>query len=455
MAPPAPAVPQGTRDVSAPQLRRRQFLFDLLRSSFERYGFEPLETPAMERLETLTGRYGEEGDRLIFKILDTGDAWAEVSEEVRCRLALNAPVPPAELAAQLCGKALRYDLTVPFARYVAMNRAQLTFPFRRFQMQPVWRADRPQRGRLREFYQCDVDIIGSASPLLEAELLQLIDGVFTALGLKVRVRLNDRRILEGVAELCGAAELAAPLAGALDKLDKIGREGVERELQERGFTAQMLARLQPAFLPPGAELDAWLARSVVARAGLAQLASILDAAGPMRTVRLDRDPTLARGLSYYTGAIFEVTALEGTLRSSIAGGGRYADLTGGFGLPGMSGVGVSFGVERIMLVLEETQRFPVDLGGSTRVLFANLGEREAQRSLQCARAVREAGRSAQLYPDAARLARQIGYAEANGIPYLAIIGSEELARDAVTLKDLRTRTQRSLPQAELISLTFT
>ena len=453
-----PSIPKGTRDFSPAEMRRRQYILDTIRGVFERYGYLPIETPAMEKLETLTGKYGEEGDRLIFKVLNSGDAWDKVAPEVKQALAAGEEVHPGKLGAELCEKALRYDLTVPFARFVVQHQHALTFPFKRYQMQPVWRADRPQKGRYREFLQCDADVIGSTSLLNEVELVQLFDDVFTALGLAVVVKLNDRKLLTGIAEVSGQPEKVVDIVTALDKLDKVGREAVEQEMRDKGVSEAAVTGIAPLFELHGnwdaqrTRLTEWLGGSEVAQQGLADMDFIFQQAGQLKSAQLEFDPTLARGLDYYTGAIFEVKAAEGTLQSSICGGGRYDDLTGIFGLQGMSGVGISFGADRIYDVLLETGKFPEDVATGTRLLFVNFGDREAAHALPLLRQVREAGIAAELYPDAAKLKKQFAYADAKGIPYVATMGSEEIAQGIVSVKDLRSGEQRAVRTDELISL---
>ena len=453
-----PSIPKGTRDFSPVEMRRRQYILDTIRGVFERYGYLPIETPAMEKLETLTGKYGEEGDRLIFKVLNSGDAWDKVAPEVKQALAAGEEVHPGKLGAELCEKALRYDLTVPFARFVVQHQHELTFPFKRYQMQPVWRADRPQKGRYREFLQCDADVIGSTSLLNEVELVQLFDDVFTALGLSVVVKLNDRKLLTGIAEVSGQPEKVVDIVTALDKLDKVGREAVEQEMRDKGVSEAAVIGIAPLFELHGnwdaqrTRLTEWLGGSEVAQQGLADMDFIFQQAGQLKSAQLEFDPTLARGLDYYTGAIFEVKAAEGTLQSSICGGGRYDDLTGIFGLQGMSGVGISFGADRIYDVLLETGKFPEDVATGTRLLFVNFGDREAAHALPLLRQVREAGIAAELYPDAAKLKKQFAYADAKGIPFVATMGSEEIAQGIVSVKDLRSGEQRAVRTDELISL---
>jgi histidyl-tRNA synthetase len=420
-----PSIPKGTRDFGPQEMLRRKYIFNTIEKVFQKYGFLPLETPAMEHLETLTGKYGEEGDRLIFKVLKRG---AELDRALEDR------------SKGFADEALRYDLTVPFARYVVQHQNELVFPFKRYQIQPVWRADRPQKGRYREFYQCDADVIGSTSLLSEVELVQLFDDVFTTLGLKVVVKINDRKVLSGIAEVCGQPEKVVDIVTAIDKLDKIGREKVEEEMREKGVSEAAIKGIAPLFDLKGswdeqrAGLEQWLASSDVAQQGLKDLSFTFAAVGQLKSAVLEFDPTLARGLDYYTGAIFEVKAAEGTLQSSICGGGRYDDLTGVFGLKGMSGVGISFGADRIYDVLLETNKFPAELGGSTQLLFANFGELEAMHCLKLLRQVREAGIAAEIYPDTTKLPKQFTYAEKKGIPFVAIVGESEMQQGLVTLK---------------------
>lgn len=459
-----PSIPKGTRDFSPQEMLRRQYIFDTIRGVFQRYGYMPLETPAMENLETLTGKYGEEGDRLIFKILNSGDAWKSVAPNVKEMIQAGEEVPPGRLASELAEKALRYDLTVPFARYVVQHQHEITFPFKRFQIQPVWRADRPQKGRYREFYQCDADVIGSTSLLNEVELSLMILDVFKALGLSVRVHLNNRKILQGLGILWGVSDRLVEAVTILDKYDKVGL-GVMEDYEKAGFSTSSMERIR-AFLSglvkgtSGQENihklwnDFGAADITVGQEGLKEIDSIQQ--GVVKALGSDWsnvtvDLSLARGLDYYTGAIFEVKAAEGSLQSSICGGGRYDDLTGIFGLKNVSGVGISFGADRIYDVLLETKKFPESLGSSTRVLFANFGEQEAMHCLKLLRKVREAGIAAELYPDAVKMAKQFKYADDKGIAYVAIIGENELKEGTVTIKELSTGTQRSVGEEELVS----
>ncbi len=453
-----PSIPKGTRDFSPVEMLRRKYIFNTIERAFRKYGFLPLETPAMENLSTLTGKYGEEGDRLIFKVLNSGDAWKGVSEEVRKRLAEGEEVSGGRLAAELSDKALRYDLTVPFARYVVQHRNELAFPFKRYQIQPVWRADRPQKGRYREFYQCDADMIGSKSLLNEVELVELTAEVFNALGLQVVIKVNDRKVLSAIAEISGQPEKVVDMVTAIDKLDKIGLEKVQEEMRAKGISETALATIAPLFRLHGTwpaqkqQLQDWLGSVPLAQEGIRDLSTVFDTAGQLGSATLEFDPTLARGLDYYTGAIFEVKANEGSLQSSIAGGGRYDDLTGIFGLKDMSGVGISFGADRIYDVLLELGKFPAELGSSTRVLFANFGEAEALHCLKLLRTVREAGIAAELYPDAVKMAKQFKYADDKGIPFVAIIGENEMKQGIVTVKEMKSGEQRAVKEGDLLTL---
>ena len=440
-----PSIPKGTRDFGPAQMQKRQYVLDIVRRNFELFGYEPIETPAMENITTLTGKYGEEGDQLIFKILNSRIHESKNKDVLKKEFDLS--LESSRNSEELTEKALRYDLTVPFARYVVMNQHALAFPFKRYQIQPVWRADRPQKGRYREFYQCDADVIGSNSLLNEVELVQLVDEVFRALGLQVAIKLNNRKLLAGCAELIGFPESALDIAIALDKLEKIGMAEVLAEMKQRGvegpkveWLINELHRLNTSTVgwrEVLAELKVVLLPSAVGTKGCEELETILTAVAH-EGVGVDNhiaiDPTLARGLDYYTGAIIEVKAMDGTLQSSICGGGRYDDLTGVFGLKGMSGVGISFGADRIYDVLLETGKFPAELGGSTQLLFANFGEQEALHCLKLLRQVRAAGIAAELYPDQAKLPKQFTYAEKKGIPFVAIVGESEMQQGVVTLK---------------------
>jgi len=443
-----PSLPQGTRDFDPATVRRRRHIFDTIRDVFELYGYQPLETPAMEQLDTLMGKYGEEGDRLIFKILNNGlgdpkniDRSREAFENV-----LNG-----RNDANLTERALRYDLTIPFARFVAMNHAQLTFPFKRYQMQPVWRADRPQKGRYREFYQCDADVVGSTSLLNEVELASIYHTAFKKLGIDVEIHINNRKILAALAQLSGGADKMTDITIAIDKLDKIGLEKVKAELSERGLDATQIATIEKylAITGPNAEKIAALRTLFSGNdgglQGIAGLETIMKCSGAPPLIL---DPTLARGLNYYTGAIFEVTA-KGIKMGSIGGGGRYDDLTGAFGVPGIPGVGISFGVDRIYDVMEELNLFPADIHTGSRVLFFHLGESESRAAFGLLQQLRANKIPAELYHEQAKFDRQFKYAEKKGIPYVVILGSEELTTRTVKLKDLRTGSQTTLTFEQL------
>ena len=440
-----PSIPKGTRDFSPIEMMRRQYIFDTIKSVFRLYGFAPLETPSMENLSTLLGKYGEEGDKLLFKILNSGDYAANLSdEEVRN-------------ASKICEKGLRYDLTVPFARYVVQHQNELQFPFKRYQVQPVWRADRPQKGRYREFYQCDVDVIGTRSLLCEVELVEIVERVFKALGIRVALKMNNRKILFGIAEVIGHADKMIDITVAIDKLDKIGLENVKAELVERGLDAVAISRLQPILELEGSNAEKMntlrelLATSETGMKGIEEMAEVfghIEALGVELPVELDL--SLARGLNYYTGAIFEVKALDYAI-GSISGGGRYDDLTGIFGMPNMSGVGISFGADRIYDVMLGCDLFPEELNCSTRVIFLNFGGAEQAASLSLLRQLRSAGVPAEIYPDAAKMKKQMEYANRRGIPFVVIIGSEELAAEEAAVKNMLTGEQQKVAFAELVA----
>jgi histidyl-tRNA synthetase len=436
-----PSIPKGTRDFSPDEMARRNYIFDTIRAVFKLHGYAPIETPALENLSTLLGKYGEEGDKLLFKILNSGDAFAGiVAPELENSNAL---------AAKVCEKGLRYDLTVPFARYVVQHQNDITFPFKRYQIQPVWRADRPQKGRYREFYQCDADVIGSPSLLNEVELVQMIDEVFTRFGIGVTIKINNRKVLGGIAEIMGAADKLTDITVAIDKIDKIGRDAVIDELRAKNITEAAIQKLLPVLLLSGntAEkldaLTAILSASATGMQGIAELRaifSILQSFPLMQTVEIDL--SLARGLNYYTGAIFEVKANDVVI-GSIVGGGRYDDLTGIFGLKGLSGVGISFGADRIFDVLTALNKFPEAATETTKILFLNLGEQESLRALACLKEVRAAGITAEMYPDQAKLKKQMEFANKRNIPYVAIIGAEEMQKNAVSLKNMQSGEQQN------------
>ena len=460
-----PTIPKGTRDFSPAEMAKRNYIFDTIRSVFYTFGFQPIETPAMENLSTLMGKYGEEGDKLLFKVLNSGNFLEKIDASQTLTPNLS-PLTLNHLAAQLCEKGLRYDLTVPFARYVVMHRDEITLPFKRFQMQPVWRADRPQRGRYREFYQCDADIVGTDSLLCEVDLVQMIDTVFRALGIRVAIHINNRKILSGIAEVIGQADKLIDITVAIDKLDKIGLENVNAELAEKGLPADAIAKLRPIILLSGtddeklATLRTLLAASETGMKGIEETEFILRTArqtlaltpnpSPL-TQELVLDLTLARGLNYYTGAIFEVKALDAEM-GSISGGGRYDNLTGIFGLPGVSGVGISFGADRIYDVLTQLDLFPAAATRGTRVLFVNFGDAEAAYCLPLLSRLRAAGHAAELYPDAAKMKKQMAYANALGIPYVVIVGQDEMSTGRLSVKDMQTGQQSSLTIDELIAM---
>ena len=442
-----PSLPDGTRDFGPEQARKRAWIFDTIRSVFVKFGFQPLETPAMENLSTLTGKYGDEGDQLLFKILNNGDFLKDADPELLT--AKNS----ARLLPQISKRGLRYDLTVPFARFVVMNRHALTFPFKRYQIQPVWRADRPQKGRYREFFQCDADVIGSDSLLYEAELTQIYDEAFAKLGIPVTIKINNRKILYGMAEAAGIARQFMQMTVAIDKLDKIGMNGVREELSSRGISAAAIATIEEILSAPGPEtLRSVFAGSETGRKGLDELEAVFQdlAKTPLQNA-IKFDVTLARGLTYYTGCIFEVAA-NGVQMGSIGGGGRYADLTGVFGLPGLSGVGISFGADRIYDVLETLDRFPTDLTETVQVLFAAFDEPTHLYAFECASLVRAAGIAAELYPEAGKLKKQFEYAAKRNIPYVAIAGEAEMQSGTLAVKNQQTGAQENMTVADLIAL---
>ncbi len=436
-----PSIPKGTRDFSPVETARRNYIFDTIREVFRLYGFMPIETPAMENLSTLMGKYGEEGDKLLFKILNSGDYLAKADR------ALIEAGDTGRLAAQLCEKGLRYDLTVPFARYVVQHRNDLQFPFKRFQIQPVWRADRPQKGRYREFYQCDADVVGSDSLLNEIELLQLIDEVFSRLDIRIAIKVNNRKVLAGIAEIIGHPDKIIDITVAIDKLDKIGIENVNAEFAERGLTADAIERLQPILAISGSTddrlsaLSTLLVDSEVGMKGVEELYTVLHGTRALGLrADLDLDVSLARGLNYYTGTIIEVKALDVVI-GSITGGGRYDNLTGVFGMPGISGVGISFGADRIYDVLTALDLFPEETAKATTVMFANLGHDEAVVAMRSLKEMRAAGIAAEIYPDEAKMKKQMSWADSRSIPYVAIIGESELAEGKLTLKNMATGEQ--------------
>ncbi|MBR4951616.1 MAG: histidine--tRNA ligase [Alistipes sp.] len=440
-----PSIPKGTRDFSPEEMMRRTYIFDTIKSVFRLFGYAPLETPSMENLSTLLGKYGDEGDKLLFKILNSGDYGAKLSEE------------ELRQASKISEKGLRYDLTVPFARYVVQHQNEIVFPFKRYQIQPVWRADRPQKGRYREFYQCDVDVIGSTSLLSEVELVDIVSRVFSKLGISVTLKMNNRKILFGIAESIGHADKMIDITVAIDKLDKIGLDNVKAELRERGIDNEAIAKLQPILELSGTnaekleKLASVIGASETGVKGIEEMRTIfsnIEALGINLTPELDL--SLARGLNYYTGAIFEVKANDFQI-GSISGGGRYDDLTGIFGMPGMSGVGISFGADRIYDVMLGLNLFPEELACSTKVFFVNLGENEQLASMRLISELRNKGISAEIYPESAKMKKQMEYANRRGIPYVVIIGSNELERKVATLKDMRSGEQRELSFEELVA----
>ena len=445
-----PSIPKGTRDFSPLEMAKRNYIFDTIRQVYQLYGFQQIETPAMETLQTLMGKYGEEGDKLLFKVLNSGDCLAKVTDdELRERNALH-------LAAKMCEKGLRYDLTVPFARYVVMHRDELQLPFKRYQMQPVWRADRPQKGRYREFWQFDGDIVGSDSLINEVELMQIVDTVFSRFGVRVQIKINNRKILTGIAEVIGAADKIVDITVAIDKLDKIGLDNVNQELREDGLSEDQIAKLQPIISLEGSndeKLDTIaqvLADSETGLKGVEESRYILDTlknAGLKNEIQLDL--TLARGLNYYTGAIFEVKALDVQI-GSITGGGRYDNLTGIFGMPGISGVGISFGVDRIFDVLNALEAYPKNAVVGTQLLFINFGEQETAYCLPAVAKAREAGIRTEIYPDSAKMKKQMSYANAKQIPFVALAGENEMAEGKLTLKNMMTGEQQLVAIEELI-----
>lgn len=446
-----PSIPKGTRDFSPAEMAKRNYIFDTIREVFKLYGFRQIETPAMETLSTLMGKYGEEGDKLLFKILNSGDFLSKTDRN------LVDAGDYVRLTSQISEKGLRYDLTVPFARYVVQHRNELQFPFKRFQIQPVWRADRPQKGRYREFYQCDADVVGSDSLINEIELLQLIDEVFSRLKINITIKLNNRKVLAGIAELIGAPEKIVDITVAIDKIDKIGIENVNAELHERGLSDDAIAALQPILCIDGTiaerldKLATILATSEIGMLGVAELREVIDGVNVMGLrADLDLDVSLARGLNYYTGTIIEVKAQDVEI-GSITGGGRYDNLTGVFGLPGISGVGISFGADRIYDVLNTLNLYPDDARQSTQVMFTNFGSIEAAASMRMLKEMRRAGIAAELYPDASKMKKQMGYADALSIPYVAIIGETELAEGKLTLKEMATGEQKLLSLDDAIS----
>ncbi|MEP2239277.1 MAG: histidine--tRNA ligase [Maribacter sp.] len=440
-----PSIPKGTRDFNPSEIAKRNYIFDIIKKNFQTYGFQPIETPSFENSDTLLGKYGEEGDRLIFKILNSGDFLRKVDDATYAEKNANSIAP------RITEKALRYDLTVPFARYVVMHQNELDFPFKRYQIQPVWRADRPQKGRFREFFQCDADVVGSDSLLQEVELIQLYDAVFSDLKLEgATIKMNNRKILAGIAEVIGAKDLLIDFTVALDKLDKIGEEGVKKEMLAKGITEEAIEKASPLFLPQGSNdeqlerLDALLKDSEEGKKGLEELRFILETNSVvgLRSANLAIDVTLARGLNYYTGAIFEVAAPKGVKMGSIGGGGRYDDLTGIFGLKNVSGVGISFGLDRIYLVLEDLELFPEAIDQSLQVLCVNFGDKEVLAALKLVTQLRKSGVKADIYPSSAKMQKQMKYANNRNVPYVILIGEQELGNNSFVVKNMKEGTQK-------------
>lgn len=449
-----PSIPKGTRDFSTDEMRGREYIFDTLKEVFRLSGYQPIETPAMENLSTLLGKYGDEGDKLLFRVLNSGDCFSAVSDEELSTRDVT------KLSAKMCEKGLRYDLTVPFARYVVQHREEIAFPFKRFQVQPVWRADRPQKGRYREFFQCDVDVVGSDSLLNEYELVKIIDEAFTRLNVRVIVKINNRKLLSGIAEYVGESDKIVDITVAIDKLDKIGMEAVNMELLEKGVTADAIEKLQPILLLEGSysekleKLEKLLSSSQDGLKGVEEtrtLFSLLMGAGMKNPIELDL--TLARGLNYYTGAIFEVKAADVAI-GSICGGGRYDNLTGVFGLPGVSGVGVSFGADRIYDVLKQLGAFDVISRSATDVLVLNFGDEELPYCLKIVDNLRRRGVKTELYPDAAKLKKQMSYANTRGIPFIIMAGEDEMKSGEVTVKDMAEGRQERIPVEALYNRTW-
>ncbi len=444
-----PGIPKGTRDFSPIEMARRNYIFSTIKSVFAQYGFQQIETPAMENLSTLMGKYGEEGDKLLFKILNSGDWVSPLREKLQDDLSIG------KATTTVSEKGLRYDLTVPFARFVVQHRDEIQFPFKRYQIQPVWRADRPQKGRYREFYQCDVDVVGTDSLVSELELIEIVEEVYEKLGIRVCLHINNRKILAGIAEVIGQPDKITDITVAIDKLDKIGIENVNKELIEKGLPEEAVTALQPILNLTGdnrakiEQLKTVLADSETGRKGIEEMTTIfdlIDAAGVGLNIELDL--CLARGLNYYTGAIFEVKALDVQM-GSITGGGRYDNLTGIFGMPGVSGVGISFGADRIYDVLTELNLYPADLQTTTELLFVSFGEAELRYALTWAKALRAAGLRVEVYPEPTKMKKQMGYADAKQIPFVAIVGGDEMAAGKVMLKNMTSGEQQLMTQEEV------
>lgn len=461
-----PSIPKGTRDFGPAEMAGRNYIFDTIRSVFRTYGYAPIETPSMENLSTLLGKYGEEGDKLLFRILNSGDAFSGIDfEEYRLPEGENAYNSKA-LSLKVCEKGLRYDLTVPFARYVVQHQGEISFPFKRYQIQPVWRADRPQKGRYREFYQCDVDVIGSSSLLNELELVQIVDRVFGLFGVDVCIKINNRKVLTGLAEIAGFPDKVVDITVAIDKIDKVGLEAVEAEMHEKGLSDDAIKVIEPVLMLSGTTeekiavmrelMDGKSASGLVSETGLKgldeldELFGLIEAAGISHEVELDL--SLARGLNYYTGAIFEVKAKDFQI-GSICGGGRYDNLTGIFGLPGMSGVGISFGADRIYDVLKGLDLFPKEVTAYTKVLFANMGNDELRYLIPVVKKLRDAGVPCEIYHEPGKLKKQFDYAGKKAIPFISIVGGDEMSRGEINLKNLATGEQRTFPVSDISAMT--
>ena len=454
-----PSIPKGTRDFGPAEMARRNYIFDTIRSVYALYGFHQIETPAMENLSTLMGKYGEEGDKLLFKILNSGDFLSPLCPPAEADMTVRqlSEQGAAHVASTICEKGLRYDLTVPFARFVVQHREELTLPFRRFQIQPVWRADRPQKGRYREFYQCDADVVGSDSLLNEVELMQIVDEVFSRFGIRVCIKINNRKILTGIAELIGQADKIVDITVAIDKLDKIGLDAVNAELASDGLPAEAIEQLQPIINLSGTNEEKIATMREVLKASETGLKGVEEVEFVLATLQkqalhnpIELDLTLARGLNYYTGCIFEVKALDVEI-GSITGGGRYDNLTGIFGMPGLSGVGISFGADRIYDVLNQLELYPEEITTATQLMFVNFGEAEAAYALPALAACRRAGIRAEIYPDAAKMKKQMQYANARQIPFVALAGENEMAAGTFTLKNMLTGEQSAVTTEQMVA----
>ncbi|MBQ7824547.1 MAG: histidine--tRNA ligase [Bacteroidaceae bacterium] len=447
-----PSIPKGTRDFSPVEMAKRNYIFNTIRDVFHLFGFQQIETPALENLSTLMGKYGEEGDKLLFKILNSGDFFSDVTDAELSTRNTN------KLASKLCEKGLRYDLTVPFARFVVMHRNEINFPFKRYQIQPVWRADRPQKGRYREFYQCDADVVGSDSLLNEVELIFMTDEVFRRFGIRTCIKINNRKILSGIAEIIGEPDKIVDITVAIDKLDKIGLEKVNDELREKGISEYAIGLLQPIILLQGTNreklqtLETVLAQSEIGQKGIEELKYILEKVENTNlNSEFEIDLTLARGLNYYTGAIFEVKALDVQI-GSITGGGRYDNLTGVFGMPGVSGVGISYGADRIFDVLNQLDLYPKDSLQTTQIMFVNFGKADEEYCIKCISQLRKEGIRTEIYPEAAKMKKQMGYADTKQIPYVALVGENEIQAEKITVKNMSNGEQSMLSLDQLIKL---